>query len=246
MTKNNLRELLLNTLKEIESYDRPNNEDAERKLNSDRNREFRTEGRNNGNSNEIKNNLKDISEFLPNFDKKIICIFGLNMSGKTTLAKFIMKNFNSVVFDVLREYDFNKYDVYQPKKTDYPSISEEFDFFIEKVKTGRWNLIVIDEASRIFPNRKALYPKFRSFLDTYRHYNKTIMFICRRPTQLFTDIPELAHYLIFFNLKGKNDIEYINSLNRNAGEVVYSLPNYHFVVMDMWRNFYLCKPISNV
>jgi len=245
MAKNDeIKQILLNTLKEIESYDRPNNENAQREFNSNRDREFRAEGRNDGNKIETQNYFKGIEDFLPNFDRKIICIFGLNMSGKTTLAKYIMRNSSAVVFDVLKEYDYNRYDVYQPKKVNYPEVAQEFDLFIDRVKDEpKWNLIVVDEANRIFPNRKALFPRFRSFLDTYRHFNKTIMFICRRPSQLFTDIPELAHYLIFFNLKGKNDIEYINSLNRNAGEVVYSLPKYHFVVMDMWRNFYICKPI---
>jgi len=234
-------------LKEIKNYDRNANEVTSKPSNTSGNNEFGTKGRNGGNPTQTQNILKDINEFLPSFDKKIICIFGLNMSGKTTLAKFIMKNFNSVVFDVLKEYDYSQFDVYHPKNMHYPEISEEFDYFIEKIKdNAKWNMVVIDEANRVFPNRKTLFPKFRSFLDTYRHYNKSILFICRRPSQLYTDIPELAHFLIVFNLKGKNDIDYLNSLNRNVGEIVYSLPPYHFVIIDMWRNFHICKPIKNV
>ncbi len=179
-----------------------------------------------------------------NLLNKIFCIFGLNMSGKTYLAKHIAKQYNSIIFDVLEEYEPNIYDVYIPESKIYPDISYEFESFIEKVKNQKWNMLIVDEASRIFPNRKPLFPCFRNYLDTYRHQKLcSIGFIARRPTQLHTDLVELAHYIFVFNLKGKNDIQYLNFLNSKIGDLPAKLEPYHFLVIFPDRNFKVFKPV---
>ena len=180
-----------------------------------------------------------------NLLNRIFCIFGLNMSGKTYLAKHIARQYNSLIFDVLGEYEPNIYDVYIPSSKIYPDIAQEFDLFIDKVKDKKWNMLIVDEASRIFPNKRPLYPAFRSYLDTYRHHKLcSIGFIARRPTQLHTDLVELSHYIFVFNLKGKNDIQYLNFLNSEIGDLPAKLEPYHFMVIYPDRSFKIFKPVS--
>ena len=84
----------------------------------------------------------------------------------------------------------------------------------------------------------------RSFLDTYRHYNQVgLVFICRRASQIFTDIPSLAHNLICFGNKGVADIQRLNSESRDLGDAVAGLSDYHFVLVAQDRTFEIMDPI---
>lgn len=180
-----------------------------------------------------------------NLVNKLACIFGLNATGKTTLAKHIAQKYNTIIFDVLGEYDSNKFDVYVPKSKEYPDIAEEFEKFISFMQdNNKYNLIIVEEASRIFPNRIPLKPKARAFLDTFRHKNKGLILIARRPSQLFTDFVELSHYLFVFNLKGLNDISYFNKINYNLQDIIATLKPYHFVVILPNRDFVICEPVE--
>ena len=178
-----------------------------------------------------------------NLTNKIWCIFGLNGTGKSHLAKFIAKNYNAVFFDVLNEHS-KEFDSYVPKNKNYPEIATEFDYFLTKIQSHKYNMIIVDEASRVFPNMRPLQPVMRSYIDTFRHtHQSSIGFICRRPTQLFTDLVELSHYLFIFKMVGKNDIQYLNFISVGLGDTVSQLEKYHFVVVNEDRTFNICKPI---
>lgn len=178
-----------------------------------------------------------------NLRNKIFCIFGLNMTGKSYLAEHIASKYNAVFFDVLNEHS-DKFDSYVPKHKEYPEIANENEFFISKIQDKRkYNMIIYEEASRIFPNRKPLFPNFRAFFDTYRHKDKAIGFICRRPSQLNTDIVELSHYIFVFNLKGVNDIRYFNEINSKIEETTANLKQYSFLVIFPDRSFKVFEPV---
>jgi len=177
---------------------------------------------------------------------KIWCIFGLNGTGKSYLAKYIARHYNAVFFDVLNEHS-NEFDSYVPTSKNYPDIAKEFDYFLTRLQVRnkkKWNMIIVDEASRVFPNMRPLQPVMRSYIDTFRHTQlNSIGFICRRPTQLFTDLVELSHYLFIFRLAGKNDIQYLNFLSVGLGDVVSQLERYHFVIVKEDRTYQISKPI---
>lgn len=179
-----------------------------------------------------------------NLDRSMFTIFGLNMSGKTHLSKAILRERKAIIFDVRGEYDPKEFDRYVPKAKTYPALALENEIFINKVKNNpQWDTIYYPEANRTFPAMKPLMPNFRVFFDEYRHHNKAIGFDCRRPVQLTTDIVELCHFIFAFNLKGKNDIDYFNKLNRNIGETPAKLPKYHFMLIDSNREFRICEPV---
>jgi len=160
---------------------------------------------------------------------KRFCIFGLQGSGKTTLAKYILRQFGDSgwVIDVLDEYaGFNRY-VMQDR--DYSGIDElnaAIYFILNKYKP---KLLIIDEANRYCKPKRPLPEAVGHLNDFHRHYDLAIGFISRRPAQLHTDLVELAHYLFIFRLVGKNDRFYLESLKEGLSDAVLQLPQYSFV-----------------
>jgi len=149
----------------------------------------------------------------------------------------------SICLNVLREYSENQ-DYYIFKNPNYPTIADEADQLITILKDKpEYKMIIFDEASRIFPTMRPLRPAFRSFLDVYRHYDKSMGFICRRPTQLYADIVELSHYLFIFRLVGKNDTAYLNSIAAGLGDMVNQLMPFEFVVVTPDRRYWKNNPI---
>jgi len=114
------------------------------------------------------------------------------------------------------------------------------------IRDRNFDLLIYEEASRTFPNGKNILPVMRDFLDTYRHWNNTgfgVVFICRRPAQIFTDIPELAHIIICFGNKGTNDISRLNAEAGGLGDLVSQLSDYKYVIVDQDRTYKEMPPI---
>jgi len=104
-------------------------------------------------------------------------------------------------------------------------------------------MLLLDEASTVFPNAKPLQPIANNFLNYYRHatkeggWNMGAMFICRRPARLNTSLVELSRYIIIFTLKGKNDIQYLNNTAAGLGDAVLELSGHEFIVVTPNRTF---------
>jgi len=173
---------------------------------------------------------------------KSFCIFGLPDSGKSTLAHYILNQYGNAafVYDTLHEYPGQPFDSYTPHDR-YDSA--ELEAVIEAVKT-RYSLVLIDEANRFCPSKPAPLPQSIADLNDWRaHYGLTVGFIARRPVQLNQDLTELAHYLLVFNLRGRNDISYLNDLAAGLGDAVSQIPQYHFIAVDPARNYQLYSPV---
>ena len=178
--------------------------------------------------------------------EKITFISGLNGSGKTYFAQHaIIPNYKCIVHDPLKQYPKDQCDVYYPKSNIYPGITRDNENFLKWImKNQVYDLLIYEEASRTFPNGKPFFPGMRSFIDTYRHYNHMgLVFICRRPPQIQTDIPSLAHYLFCFGNKGSPDIQRLNAESEGLGDLVATLSNYEFVFVNQDRNYERVPPI---
>ena len=182
--------------------------------------------------------------------KKIVTIVGLNMSGKSYFVKkAVIPNYKCLVFDPNGEYSGEDCDFYKPKKTSYPGIAWENEKFLKFVKAnkGEWDLVIWDEADSVFPNKKPLFSLMDNLKGKYRHESEWggigIIFLCRRPAQLFTDFPSLSHYILTFGNKGAPDIQRLNAEAEGLGDQSKLLANYESIVVNPDRSFERMLPI---
>jgi len=150
-----------------------------------------------------------------------------------------------MVYDPLHEYPKDECDVFYPKNSTYPNTAVENEKFISQVIVkNRYELLIYDEATRVFPNKREFFPVMRSFLDTYRHYNQMgLVFICRRPSQLQTDIPSLSHHIVSFGSKGLPDIQRLNAESNGLGDLCSTLSDYHYALVNEDRSYVEMTPV---
>lgn len=183
---------------------------------------------------------------------KRFCIFGLQGSGKSILVKYLLRNTkDSIVYDVLKEHaGLNRYLVTNRQVKNHNSSDPaimELNGFVNRivVGSGMVRMFILEEANRFCPPKPTPLPASILDLNDFQRHQK-IAFGCvaRRPVQLNTDLVELAHYLFIFNLAGKNDTQYLESVAEGLGEAVAKLPPFHFVVVPPGHTgFFVHAPI---
>lgn len=195
-----------------------------------------------------------------NFSNKLVSVFGLHETGKSYFVKQMSENYDTVVFDILNEYDENKHDVWRPEQDQYPEIQDEFDDFVGYIREqkrqneARWGMMVCDEASTVLPNKKGMPSNVNNFLNYYRHsldekgWDMGGVFVARRPARVNTNIVELSRYLVIFRVTGKNDIKYLNSIASGLGDEASKLgsgdrPEHEFILVHPDRNYEVMPPL---
>jgi len=177
-------------------------------------------------------------------ENKSFCIFGLNDSGKSTLANYILQQFGEAafVYDIMNEYRDGPYDRYVP--SDRKS-GLEFETVLRAVMTSRrYRLILIDEANRFCPSKPHPLPQAIADLNDWRaHWGLATGYIARLPVQLNQDLTQLAHYLFIFRIPGIQSTDYLNDISAGLGDTSLALDKYHFVVADAERRYTVFKPI---
>lgn len=186
---------------------------------------------------------------IPNLQKRRFVILGLQQTGKSYLAKYILKQEpRHLIYDVLHEHQgFNRYLVDERQYS--PEAVTELNLLIKQVilvnKPSKLRLFIIDEANRYCPPKpKPLPEQVRELNDFSAHYDLAFGTIARRPTQLHNDLVELAHYLFVFQLSGKNDFTYLEALSKGLGEAVKGLKPHYFVIINPNRSYQVHEPIS--
>ena len=174
-------------------------------------------------------------------------VFGLRGSGKSWFVKHVLDSSpDHLIYDPLKEHrGYNKY-----TPTDRTSI-EELSKVIEgpvvqgvKVteenkrqfptrrvgETWKPDLFVIDEANRyIRQHPYPIPPACQDLIDFGRHFSLSFGVVARRPVQFNSTLVELSDHVFFFQLPGKNDHAYLESLHSGLGDTVRNLPTHHFV-----------------
>ena len=170
-------------------------------------------------------------------ENKSFVIFGNKYEGKSKWAEYLLTAWGdqAIVYDTLSEYADGPFDSYRP--SDRQSV-EEYERIIRAIMDSRrYRMLIIDESNRFNPSKPARLPQATADLnDWHRHpeYNLAVGHVCRRPVQLNQDITELSHFMVIFQLPGKNDfqflndISYLNSKASGLGDAVTQLPKYHY------------------
>lgn len=179
---------------------------------------------------------------------KRVCVFGLQGSGKTFISKFIGLHYNTLVFDIHGEWRSDFYYVLRPENKQYgPGLLGEFGIAMHKYvfsKEYKWDLLIVDEASQYFPNNRPLPPEMARLNDFNRHMDLAFLCIARRPTQLHTDLTELAHFNIFFRLTGVNDMKRLRDMYPGLDDAVFRLKEHECIVYETGKRFFKLKPVS--
>lgn len=184
---------------------------------------------------------------------KRVAILGLQGSGKSNFCKFLLTHEpNHLVYDTMREYQ--EFNTYTPHFVDGgPESREELSEFIQYFVLGKTRgtkklkLILIDEANTYCHSKPTPLPLGMTMLnDKSRHFDLSMVVVARRPVQLHTDLVELAHYLVIFNLRGIRDEAYLEEIARGLGETVINLKPFHYALVNQNREVTICKPVKNM
>lgn len=182
---------------------------------------------------------------------KTYCVFGLRGTGKSTIVNTILEQFGryGLYYDTLWEAPPEAiYDAYQPK--DRYSVAE-LEVMVKSIIPVNnsvepyYRCFTIDEANRFCPPKPSpLPPLIADLNDQCRHYQISVGYVARRPSQLNQDLTELAEYLFIFKLTGKNDLHYLAELVSGLDIAVRQLKQFEFVLVKPDRSFVICEPVK--
>ncbi|MCS3901049.1 ATP-binding protein [Methanococcus voltae] len=187
-------------------------------------------------------NYYDIIDFKNPFS---MCVFGIKRQGKTTLLKHMAYSNQKdvLIYDLVHNFNNFGKRCYQAKETQFPDSALEFQRFYSsiynKLNKNRENpiLLLIDECDKIAPNNSRMPGGLAELNDLHRHAKFNTSFVCvaRRPATLNTNLKEIADYIIFFKLTGKNDKSFLNDLHKDLYNAVESLnaEEHEFIIYDM-------------
>lgn len=183
------------------------------------------------------------------------CILGVKKSGKSTLANIILNDTgrDALYYDTLGETPPSAaFNYYVPR--DRYSVAE-LETIIKKITPPAgadvnqfippYTMFIIDETNRFCPPKPhPLPPAVADLNDQNRHYLMSVGYVARRPSQLNSDLIELANYLFIFRLTGKNDLIYLDATVKGLGEAVAGLDNYQFVLVFPDKHFTVCRALK--
>ncbi len=169
-----------------------------------------------------------------------ITIAGMTGTGKTTLARFILKKFSSVlVWDPLGQYnDFNHY-IPQTGKLD------EFEYVCKNVWQRGNVLLAIEEAEQVLGERLSWSDHAYKIVNMGRNRGIGLMAITRRIAELKKTVFGLSDHVYLYKFFAPNDVDYVKSfLGREWANRLRNLPQYHFIYYGGGENIRECEPIS--
>jgi hypothetical protein len=98
--------------------------------------------------------------------------------------------------------------------------------------------------NRIEPKPTRMPGAVRDLVDFGRHWSISFGIVARKPVQCNTDLVELSDHVFFFQLPGKNDHTYLESLHSGLGDTVRNLPAHHFVSFSHGSEITVHAPIE--
>ncbi len=180
-------------------------------------------------------------------EKKVILILGQRGSGKSYLAKSMLKEYNRyLVYDTLGEYEqgvfFNKLDdlkefwlkVYQDnfRLIYQPTIPRaDFDEVCDLVYACGDMLFLVEEIDSFCSAQDISLP-FANITQRGRHKDITLIGVSQRPFGINRLITSQAKEVYSFLHREPRDVEYLKFFIGSEAEKVRDLPRYHYL---LWR-----------
>jgi len=187
------------------------------------------------------------------FEGQQIVVIGHRGAGKSTWIQHILNQTNGhFIVDMNREHE--GYNRYLPEYRRGDEAKAEIDGVISRVATDndpsyRPSMVVFEEANRYIPNQGTIPGAVGEMVDLGRHYETAVsdgiavMYVTRRPSQLDTDVIELADYLIVYRVRGKNDKRRLNSEASGLGDKAATLGEYEYLLVRPDRSIVHMNPV---
>ena len=158
----------------------------------------------------------------------ITTIAGMRGSGKTTLAKQILRSVKGkvIVYDPMHEY---------PKKISFHPRSDskhDFNAFMAACWKQGNVYVCVDEAEHYFPLKKVMLSSVFKVVNTGRHRNIGLLIITRRIAELNKTVFGLSNTGVFFQMFLPNDIKYLLEFFPDAKKLV-NIPKFKFEVFSI-------------
>jgi len=178
-------------------------------------------------------------------------VFGVQGSGKTFIVEHkLIRSFKRPLVYLLHPEDFQScgknVDVYIPTKTvtrngkpvkvidkSQERLNKFLGAFLEKVKQGKYDGFILDEASTFLPKdyrQLQRYENVIDLVDNHRHYKKNksdpglgFVYMARRPQTISTDITETSEYLFLFAIDGVNVKDYFKRIHKDYDHLMDEL-----------------------
>lgn len=188
-----------------------------------------------------------------NIEGQQIVVTGHRGAGKSTFVQTLIDaGPPALVIDTNREH--TGYNRYLPEYRRGEEGKAEIDGVVERAVMNndperRPGHIVIEEANRYVPNRGTIPPAVGELVDLGRHYETavsdgiTVTYVTRRPSQLDTDVMELADYLVVYRSRGKNDKKRLNQEADGLGDAAGALDDYHYILVRPDRSYDEMNPV---
>lgn len=178
---------------------------------------------------------------------KKIGIFGIQGSGKTILARKLIRSFRKpIVYEVNPDFRNDNCMIYKPANLT-PAL---LDAFCGKVKQlalkKKCDCFVIDEFDMFCQGNLSIPPNLNDLVLNHRHYGLAIIFISRRLQDIPAKIVESCHHLFVFKIEGLNAVQRLKGIHPDFEQMMSQLDynKHNFIHKELGNAPVVTKAVS--
>jgi len=184
-----------------------------------------------------------------------VCIFGRTGSGKTVLELFLLSKLktNVIVYDIKKALKLPYQKATTPEELQalvgsihyMPASLEEDDFNdVCEYTYERGNITVIHDECSYSSESFKISRWYKECLVRGRERGVGMINVSQRPMGIHNAIISESNHFFVFQLILDSDVEKLRSvIPREYVERVYTLPEFHYLYADTFRNIKMCAPI---
>lgn len=191
-----------------------------------------------------------------NLKTSLVNVFGPGESGKSNFIKHLLSQpayRRHVVFDPMKEFDPDQFNVYRPDHIDYDEGgNDELNSFLSRVLDWpaeiRPRYIVVDEAANFIPGgNKPIGAMVNRVAQHNTHIKPGLTLITsnRHPTDLDNTIREMYDHMFVFGARGRG-ADALDALVKGLSDEVASTGEYEFVHVDQQGNSRVFEPVDDM
>lgn len=197
---------------------------------------------------------------MQDFKNQKVFIGGIQGSGKTVFARWLVKNRYSRAIGIRETKDFddipNMVLVERGQSDRLVAIEHIAKMLVEigrEVEEGKrtkheFEALVIDEADLYFKSNFDIGHYMSDLVAMHRHYKIALVFITRRPQDIPAIIRESCRYSVYYKISGTYVMRALRDIHPDIPELIEQLDydKHNFVLYELGRPPVLHKPVPLV